>query len=294
ENLVHERFEPDSTRARDGGDDRGRRLLSQSRSGIACDRPVSSGERLSRHPGQPRAPLHPGRALLPVARGDPARDLDRHRRCFPSVRARGTGRAGDTRAWSRILFHATGCRRSGIGREARGRGDPGRDGSVHLDRTGAADRLGRWNSEVARSVELLIPDEPGRGVTFAMQKSTKQALSFSVLIAGAVIFGMVVAGAVNVTPRTEAQREAPVAKPRSSSVTVPSFADIADGAMPSVVSITSTETVKGSARRFSSPFGNGEDPFEFFFGQPRDRRGRPRDDDEHREQQSGTGFLISD
>jgi serine protease Do len=128
-----------------------------------------------------------------------------------------------------------------------------------------------------------------------MQKSTKQALSFSVLIAGAVIFGMVVAGAVNVTPRTEAQQEAPAARVRPPSVVAPSFADIADGAMPSVVSITSTETVKGSAqRRFSGPFGNGEDPFEFFFGQPRDRRGRPRDDDEHREQQSGTGFLISE
>jgi serine protease Do len=128
-----------------------------------------------------------------------------------------------------------------------------------------------------------------------MQKSTKQALSFSVLIAGAVIFGMVVAGAVNVTPRTEAQYEAPAARVRPPSVVAPSFADIADGAMPSVVSITSTETVKGSAqRRFSAPFGNGEDPFEFFFGQPRDRRGRPKDDDEHREQQSGTGFLISD
>jgi len=128
-----------------------------------------------------------------------------------------------------------------------------------------------------------------------MQKSTKQALSFSVLIAGAVIFGMVVAGAVNVTPRTEAQHEAPAARVRPPSVVAPSFADIADGAMPSVVSITSTETVKGSAqRRFTAPFGNGEDPFEFFFGQPRDRRGRPKDDDEHREQQSGTGFLISD
>ena len=129
-----------------------------------------------------------------------------------------------------------------------------------------------------------------------MQKSTKQALSFSVLIAAAVIFGMVVAGSVNVTPRLEAQKEAPV-RTRPTAVAVPSFADIADEAMPSVVSITSTDIVKGSARRFSAPFGGGEgDPFEFFFGQPRgkDRRGQPRDEDEHKEQQSGTGFLISD
>src|SRR5262249_44643952 len=44
--------------------------------------------------------------------------------------------------------------------------------------------------------------------------------------------------------------------------------------------------------------GGDTDPFEFFFGQPprgnRDRRGQPKDDDEHKEQQSGTGFLISE
>jgi serine protease Do len=131
-----------------------------------------------------------------------------------------------------------------------------------------------------------------------MQKSTKQAISFSVLIAAAVIFGMVVAGSVNVTPRLEAQKE-PAPRAKTSPVAVPSFADIADEAMPSVVSITSTDIVKGSSRRYGSPFGGGDsDPFEFFFGQPprgnRDRRGQPRDDDEHKEQQSGTGFLISE
>ena len=130
-----------------------------------------------------------------------------------------------------------------------------------------------------------------------MQKSTKRALSFTVLIAAAVIFGMVVAGSVNVTPRSEAQREAP-ARARSGSVILPSFADIADEAMPSVVSITSTNIVKGSSRRFTNPFGgSGEgDPFEFFFGP---RRNQPqgqqqRDDEEHKDVQGGTGFVISE
>ncbi len=131
-----------------------------------------------------------------------------------------------------------------------------------------------------------------------MEKSTKRALSFSVLIAAAVIFGMVVASSVNVTPRSEAQREAP-ARARSGSVLLPSFADIADETMPAVVSITSTEIVKGSSRRFVSPFGGGGggngDPFEFFFG-PQQRRGQPqpRDEEEHPERQGGTGFLISE
>ena len=50
-----------------------------------------------------------------------------------------------------------------------------------------------------------------------MEKSTKRALSFSALIAAAVVFGMVVASSVNITPRSEAQREAtPAAHSRGS------------------------------------------------------------------------------
>ncbi|HEY1435601.1 MAG TPA: Do family serine endopeptidase [Thermoanaerobaculia bacterium] len=129
-----------------------------------------------------------------------------------------------------------------------------------------------------------------------MEKSTKRALSFSALIAAAVVFGMVVASSVNITPRSEAQREvAPAAHPRAG-VGLPSFADIAQEAMPSVVSITSTETVKGGqGRRNANPFGGEGDPFEFFFGQPPGggRRGQP-DDEEHKQVQGGTGFIISE
>jgi serine protease Do len=132
-----------------------------------------------------------------------------------------------------------------------------------------------------------------------MQKSTKRALSFSVLIAAAVIFGMVVAGSVDLTPRSEAQRETstPI---KPGTLALPSFADIADEAMPSVVSITSTDIVKGSSGRYRmNPFGGegGGDPFEFFFGQPpfgSPRRGQPRDEEEHKEMQGGTGFVISE
>ena len=129
-----------------------------------------------------------------------------------------------------------------------------------------------------------------------MQKSTKRALSFSVLIAAAVVFGMVVAGSVNVTPRSEAQREAPAGRVRAASLSLPSFADIADEAMPSVVSITSTDIVKGAGRRQQSPFGGdggGGDPFEFFFG-PRRNQPRGGEDEEHKEVQGGTGFVISE
>jgi len=130
-----------------------------------------------------------------------------------------------------------------------------------------------------------------------MHKSTKRALSFSALIGAAVIFGMVVAGSVNVTPRTEAQKDAPARAARSTSVVLPSFADIADEAMPAVVSITSTNIVKGGASRRVNPFGGGgdsQDPFEFFFGP---RRNQPRDgeqQEEHKDVQGGTGFIVSE
>ena len=129
-----------------------------------------------------------------------------------------------------------------------------------------------------------------------MEKTTKRALSFSALIAAAVVFGMVVASSVNITPRSEAQRETtPAGHARVGSGSVPSFADIAQEAMPSVVSITSTDIVKGSqGRRYANPFGEG-DPFEFFFGPPgNQRRGQQPDDEEHKQVQGGTGFIISE
>jgi serine protease Do len=132
-----------------------------------------------------------------------------------------------------------------------------------------------------------------------MEKSTKRALSFSALIAAAVVFGMVVASSVNITPRSEAQREAtPAAHGRAGVAASPSFADIAQEAMPSVVSITSTDIVKGGqGRRYSNPFGGEGDPFEFFFGQPPGGRGHGQqqpDDEEHKQVQGGTGFIISE
>jgi serine protease Do len=132
-----------------------------------------------------------------------------------------------------------------------------------------------------------------------MEKTTKRALSFSALIAAAVVFGMVVASSINVTPKSEAQRTTPAARPiHTGGVLLPSFADVAQETMPSLVSITSTDIVKGSQGRRGqvNPFGGDGDPFEFFFGPPGGGRGRnqPRDDEEHKEVQGGTGFIISD
>jgi serine protease Do len=129
-----------------------------------------------------------------------------------------------------------------------------------------------------------------------MEKTTKRALSFSALIAAAVVFGMVVASSINITPRSEAQREAPPARVRAGGAALPSFADIAQEAMPSVVSITSTDIVKGGqGRRYGNPYGGEGDPFEFFFGPPGNpHRGQQQDEEEHKQVQGGTGFIISE
>ena len=129
-----------------------------------------------------------------------------------------------------------------------------------------------------------------------MNATAKRQLSFFALIAGAVIFGVVLASSTNWTPVTSAQKVTRSASGRPASMTLPSFADIASEALPSVVSITSTDIVKGPRR--SQGFGGGDDgggdPFQFFFGFPRQGQGPGDDQQEHKEEAGGSGFIISD
>src|SRR5439155_26595669 len=88
------------------------------------------------------------------------------------------------------------------------------------------------------------------------------------------------------------------AMPVGTSVTVPSFADIAERANPAVVAIRSVEFKK--VRRQNEMF----DPFHYFFGpdlNPHRRRqrgddggdgGGSDDDEERRQEGSGSGFII--
>ena len=112
------------------------------------------------------------------------------------------------------------------------------------------------------------------------------------LLFGAVIFGMVLAGSAGLTP---AASSGPVSVeatlPAAASVAigangVPSFADLAEAVQPAVVSIQATSFERGRGRR-------GVDPFEFFFG-PRRRPGQPAPEDEgERSDSGGSGFLVS-
>ncbi len=106
------------------------------------------------------------------------------------------------------------------------------------------------------------------------------------VIAAAVVAGAALTATLEMSPRLAARKpDAPPAAPAGPTLTIPSFAEIAQGALSSVVSITSTEVVKGGGRVL--PFGEG-DPFHFFFGPP-----EPRTPQEHKVEAGGSGFVIS-
>src|SRR5436305_4867952 len=127
----------------------------------------------------------------------------------------------------------------------------------------------------------------------------KRMLSTIAIVIASVTFGVLISADLGLMPKTIAQTVAPIqttsAVVPATSVTIPSFADVASRVMPAVVSITTTEIVKTSDMRKR---GGGIDPFEFFFPDPRgngQRRPGTQDegDDEHRQLSGGSGFIIS-
>jgi len=143
-------------------------------------------------------------------------------------------------------------------------------------------------------------------------KKHGQLFTLALIASGSAIFGMVLAGGLNMTlPGRAAEPAVSDARPlhaaaraqmaagQGAALMVPgSFADIAERVNPAVVSITATEIQDQSQRK---PSFHG-DPFEFFFGpqgpqgpQTPRRRGPSQDDGEPDiEQSGGSGFLISD
>ncbi len=122
--------------------------------------------------------------------------------------------------------------------------------------------------------------------------------TFALLFA-AVLFGVVVAGGSDLTPagvaapatqQGEQPLRSPVAMPGNGSY-LPSFADLAERALPAVVSIDA-QTIERRAPRS----GRGQaDPFQFFFG-PQGPQGQEDEGQEPREFRSdagGSGFVIS-
>jgi len=134
-----------------------------------------------------------------------------------------------------------------------------------------------------------------------MNSRSKRILSMIAIIIASVAFGVILSADLGVMRKSNAQ-SSPIQTSSGAvtSVTIPSFADIASRANPAVVSITSTEVVKTSDLRRR---GFGIDPFEFFFpdpqGQGQGRGGTRRQqtpdggDDEHAQRSGGSGFIIS-
>jgi serine protease Do len=139
-----------------------------------------------------------------------------------------------------------------------------------------------------------------------MSNLSKNNLATILLVLGAVIFGMVLAGGMQLTVPGSADQDSSTlsaTKIASQHLTaLPSFADLAEAVDPAVVSIQAAtiEKTPAGGRR-----GGGTDPFEFFFG-PRNRRpgpqqqqpqqepdGEDQSPDEFRSDAGGSGFVIS-
>ncbi|HVR97968.1 MAG TPA: Do family serine endopeptidase [Thermoanaerobaculia bacterium] len=139
-----------------------------------------------------------------------------------------------------------------------------------------------------------------------MSTSRSRVASFS-LVVGAVLFGMVLAGGLELTvpgaaqPQTAQLSATQLAATHSEIAGLPSFADLAEAVDPAIVSIQAATIERGGRRR------GGIDPFEFFFG-PRGRPDGEEDDttpqnpqspqnpqnpQEFRSDSGGSGFVIS-
>src|SRR5437763_2666618 len=151
-----------------------------------------------------------------------------------------------------------------------------------------------------------------------MNTNRNRNLATFLLVLGAVVFGMVLAGGLQMTiPSQAADQDPSLSATRlaaqHATATLPSFADLAEAVEPAVVSIQAATIEK--APQGGRGGRGGVDPFEYFFG-PRNRRPQgqqpqqqqPDDEDdqgapgqmpggqggqEFRSDAGGSGFVIS-
>jgi serine protease Do len=130
----------------------------------------------------------------------------------------------------------------------------------------------------------------------------RQAVTFSMLLAS-VVFGMVLAGALDLGPQGHAQTAPSAGSVQAPSpmggAGLPSFADLAERVLPSVVSIEADTIEKaGPGQRRGGPV----DPFEFFFNNPHGQgpggggpggQGQDGQPEEYRSSAGGSGFVVS-
>ena len=126
--------------------------------------------------------------------------------------------------------------------------------------------------------------------------------SFAALLAVvgvSIIFGMILGGQLNAPGGMFAARESLVLSqaPLISSADVPrDFSEIAQAAIPAVVSVTNTAVIKPGEGDDRNPHNFRDDPmFWWFFGPPDDddTPNRRREPQPERQQSFGSGFIIS-
>jgi serine protease Do len=118
--------------------------------------------------------------------------------------------------------------------------------------------------------------------------SIKNLLPLGTVAVAGLVLGLVLAGGLSLTPSSHAERTpAPAASTPAPPAGCPDFAALADRVLPAVISVL-TEDRRPSAERNR---GRGQvDPFEFFFGVPRQS---PPDGRTPRRRGAGSGFFVS-
>lgn len=116
-----------------------------------------------------------------------------------------------------------------------------------------------------------------------MQHDRQKIFSLAAIVVAAVLFGMVVAGGLDVTREVSADRPVTEAAPAMEVTPAQDFVTLAERVVPSVVSVFTSDVADPDDRRMP------RDPFHFFFG--------PREPDEDAPPRvrvsSGSGFFIS-
>jgi serine protease Do len=116
-----------------------------------------------------------------------------------------------------------------------------------------------------------------------MQRERQTYYSLAAIVVAAVLFGMVIAGGLDLTPPADADRQAQTQSVMDNSP-APDFATLADRVVPSVVSVTIKDVRDPSDRSRRVP----RDPFHDFFRGPQG----PSDEPSVR-RSAGSGFFIS-
>jgi len=116
-----------------------------------------------------------------------------------------------------------------------------------------------------------------------MQREKQKYYSLAAIVVAAVLFGMVIAGGLDLTPPVDADRHDQV-QPVMETIAAPDFATLADRVMPSVVSVTIKDVQDSSERGRRMP----RDPFHEFWRGP-----EPPSDEPSVRRSAGSGFFIS-